>query len=139
VRIPEDAGAQEREVLGELRVGVQTRTGVVQVHVIAGLQPRVVAATQLLQYRRVSYGLHQRTMALAATSTPPARSSAASSAKPPIGRPSITSCGVLLPPVSVSSLQQRSGSALRLISSKAIPRRSRSACARSHSAQNGAV
>ncbi len=55
------------------------------------------------------------------------------------GRPSTTTCGTLLPPVSASASQQRSKTRPRSISSNAIRRRSSRARARSQQAQNRAV
>jgi hypothetical protein len=52
VRVAEDAAAEQLEVLGELRLGVEPGAGVVEVDVAAGVEAREVGAAELVEVDR---------------------------------------------------------------------------------------
>ncbi len=49
MRVPEHVRAKQLEVLAELRVGIEAGARVVEIDVAAGVEPREVAAAQLVE------------------------------------------------------------------------------------------
>ena len=50
VRVAEHAALEQPHVLAQLRLGIESAAGVVEVHVAAAVKPREIAAAQLIEY-----------------------------------------------------------------------------------------